>query len=214
MPDKIIDLSLTLYNGAPAFSTDPRFNLAPHGTLAALGFNISRITTSSHQGTHLDVPRHFFDAGQSVDQIEANRFVTPAFKINLRRKKPGEAIEPGDLREYGQRITAGSGILLETGWDAVFPRDEYFSDFPYITVELAKYFADRKINLLGLDIPTPNFADWKIIHGILLGSKIILVESLANLQEISRDSFLFIGLPLKIKGADGSPIRAVALERD
>jgi arylformamidase len=214
MPDKIIDLSLALYNGAPTFKTDPRFSRTPHGTLATLGFNLSRITTSSHQGTHLDVPRHFFDAGEPVDQIQVNRFVTPAFKINLRRKKPGEAIEPGDLQESDGRITAGRSVLLETGWDAVFPRQEYFRDFPCITVDLANFFADRKINLLGLDIPTPNLVDWKIIHEILLGSGIIVVESLANLQEISQDSFLFIGLPLKIKDADGSPIRAVALERD
>jgi arylformamidase len=212
MSYKVIDLSLDLYNGAPTFNMDPKFNITQHSTVDTLGYNISRVTMSTHQGTHLDAPRHFFYEGRTVDKIRANRFTAKAFKVDLSHKKPKEPILPEDLKAYDDRIIKGATILLETGWNAVFPKPEYFSDFPYVTVELTDYLCEREINLLGLDIPTPNPTDWVIVHQKLLKKEIIVVESLTNLKEITADEFLFVGLPLKFKGADGSPVRAIAIE--
>ena len=212
MSYKVIDLSLDLYNGAPTFSMDPKFNITQHSTVDTLGYNISRVTTSTHQGTHLDAPRHFFYEGTPVDEIDVARFTRKAFKIDLSRKQPREPIVPEDLRAYDGKITQGATVLLQTGWDAVFPKPEYFSDFPYISVELADYFCERGINLLGLDLPTPNPKDWVIVHQHFLKKGIIVVESLCNLKGITQEEFFFVGLPLKFSGADGSPIRAIAIE--
>jgi kynurenine formamidase len=52
------------------------------------------------------------------------------------------------------------------------------------------------------------------VHLALLGRGILIIEELANLDRLPAPRFQFVGLPLKIKGATGSPIRAVAIIED
>ena len=63
--------------------------------------------------------------------------------------------------------------------------------------------------MLGMDTPTLS-VDWYEVHHVLLGREIVVVETLNNLDQVP-DEFVFMGLPLNIKGRDGSPIRAVAI---
>lgn len=49
------------------------------------------------------------------------------------------------------------------------------------------------------------------VHNILLGAGMVLVKNLTNLEAVPAPSFLFAGFPLKIRDADGSPVRAVAI---
>jgi len=63
-----------------------------------------------------------------------------------------------------------------------------------------------------MDMPTPNGADWKYVHIKLLGAGTLIVEGLANMEQLPTDEpFTFIALPLKLKGRDGSPVRAIAM---
>ncbi len=93
----------------------------------------------------------------------------------------------------------------------MFGRPEFFTDLPSLTVEAARWIAQRRIGLLGMDVPTPSTADSRECHQILLGrpAEIVIVEGLANLERLPKE-FTFIGFPLNIVGRDGSPIRAVA----
>jgi kynurenine formamidase len=50
------------------------------------------------------------------------------------------------------------------------------------------------------------------VHQILLQAKIVIVESLANLDQIRQETVYFVALPLKIVDCDGSPVRAIAIE--
>lgn len=214
MKYKVIDLSMEMYPGIQTMPMDPKFDITQHCTLDTLGYNLSRITMSTHQSTHLDAPRHFFYEGQTVDKIPAERFVGKAIKIDLRHKRAKEVITPQDLKAYDDRIVKGANILLDTGWDETLPDAKYFSDFPYVTTELADYLASRQINLVGMDMPTPNPTDWQYVHKRLLDAGVIIVEGLVNMKEISGDECTLVALPLKLKDADGSPIRAVAIEGD
>ena len=63
-----------------------------------------------------------------------------------------------------------------------------------------------------MDMPTPNGNAWKVVHETLLGGDTLVVEGLSNMEEITADEFTFVALPLKLKGRDGSPIRAIAIE--
>lgn len=212
MESKIIDLSLSIYHNAPTFKNDPECSVVVHNTIDSTGYNITQISMSTHQGTHLDAPYHFFDNGMTVDQIPLETVIGKAVKINLTQKKPKDPITVDDLLPYEACIQKGSRIILHTGWDKIFPCKEYFSDFAYITMELADWLAGKEIALLGMDMPTPNPKDWIYVHHALLGQGIIVVEGLANLGKITQDDFLFIAVPLRITGRDGSPVRAVALE--
>lgn len=208
---KYIDLTADMYDGAPTMPMDPKLSVSWHCGLDTLGYNLSRVTMSTHQGTHFDAPRHFFDEGESIDQISIERCIVRAVKVDLTSKKPKEAITVADLEPYADQIASGLCVLLYTGWDKVFPKNEFFSDFPFISRELAEWFVLKKVGLVGMDMPTPNGSDWKYIHEKMLGNGTLIVEGLANMEDLADDAFTFVAPPLRLRGRDGSPVRAIAI---
>jgi len=208
----IIDLTAPMFDGASTMPMDPKLSISRHCTLNTLGYNLSRVIMSTHQGTHLDAPKHFFDKGECVDEIALTRCITKAVKVDLTGKEPGAAIEPSDLEPFADKIEHGCSVLLQTGWEKYYPEDTYFSGFPYVSKSLADWFATKEIKLVGMDMPTPNGVDWKYVHVKMLGAGILIVEGLTNMGQLpEKEEFTFYALPLKLKGCDGSPIRAFAI---
>ncbi|MDR1287532.1 MAG: cyclase family protein [Treponema sp.] len=212
----IIDLTAPMFDGAPTMPMDPKMSLTWHCSLDTLGYNLSRLTTSTHQGTHMDAAKHFYKDGECIDEVSLDRCIVRAVKADLTGKKPGDPIEPADLEPYekfiGQGPARGTGILLHTGWDKKFPDQSFFSGFPYVTKGLADWFTEKKAGLVGMDMPTPNGTDWKYVHIKMLGAGILIVEGLANMERLPWDTlFTFYSLPLKLQGRDGSPVRAIAI---
>jgi len=211
---KLIDLSHPLEGGQRVFPEDPPISVEIHHTIDSIGYNLTKVSLSSHQGTHLDAPYHFFDNGETVDQIDLHRFYGPATVVDL---APGGALEARtpltaqSFEPHADLFQPGARILYRTGWDRMFGRPEFFTDSPTLTLGAARWIADRKIGLLGMDTPTPS-EDWLECHHILLrsGTEIVIVEGLTRLEQLP-ESFVFIGFPLNLKGRDGSPIRAVAV---
>jgi kynurenine formamidase len=209
---KIIDLTAPMFDGAPTMPMDPKLSISWHCSLETLGYNLSRVTTSTHQGTHMDAARHFYNDGETVDQISLDRCVVRAVRVDLTAKKPGEAIEPVDLKPYEKFIDQGASVLLHTGWDKKFPNQSFFSGFPYVSKGLADWFVEKKTGIVGMDMPTPNGEDWKYVHVKMLGAGVIIVEGLAKMEELPLNTlFTFYSLPLKLQGRDGSPVRAIAI---
>lgn len=210
---KLIDLSHPLLHGQPNFPYDPKLSIIPHGSVETLGYNMTQLSLASHQGTHLDAPYHFYNDGRTIDQMPLDHFYGPAALVDL---APGGALEPGTpltvamFAEHAAKFTPGARVLYRTGWDRQAGRPEYFSKFPTLTLEAARWIAERRIRLLGMDTPTPS-TDWKECHLILLAPnvEIVIVEGLTRLEQLP-PAFTFIGFPLNIAGRDGSPIRAVA----
>jgi kynurenine formamidase len=213
MQKKIVDLTADIYNGVSTMPMDPKCSVTEHCNLDTLGYNLSRLTLSTHQGTHMDAPFHFFKDGKTIDKIDLSRCIVSAFRVDVTYKKEKESITIEDLLKYEVQIDKGLSPILYTGWENRLSQKEYFSDFPYISIELAEWFVKKKIKLLGLDFPCPNVTDWKLIHEILLSNSVIIVEGLVNLKELGNDEFTFYTLPLKIKGRDGSPVRAIAIKK-
>ncbi len=211
---KLIDLSHPLEHGQLNFPWDPKISVLPHNSVASIGYNITQISLSTHQGTHLDAPFHFYDDGKTVDQMRLEQFYGPATLVDL---APGKRLAPKtpltvDMFEpHAKKFQAGAKIIYRTGWSRMFGKPQYFSDFPTLTLDAARWIADHRIGLLGMDTPTPS-TDWKECHHILLkdGVEIVIVEGLTNLEKLP-ERFGFVGFPLNIKGRDGAPIRAVAV---
>lgn len=209
---KLIDLSAPLYDGAPGMDMDPKISITWHCTLETLGYNLSRLVTSLHQGTHMDAQKHFYHDGETIDQIPLERLVVKAVRVDLTGKAPDSPITPADLKPVEKYLDQGCGVLLHTGWDKKFPDPAFFSGFPYVSKELADWFVEKKTGLVGMDLPTPNGHDWKYVHLKMLGARIVIVEGLANLEQLPLDrAFTFFSLPLKLQGRDGSPVRAIAM---
>jgi kynurenine formamidase len=211
---KLIDMSYPLEHGQLTFPWDPKISVVVHNTVSSIGYNITQFSLSSHQGTHLDAPFHFYDDGKTIDQMELQQFYGPACLIDL---APGGYLEAKTpltvemFENHQDKFQPGAKIVYRTGWERMFGKPEFYSDFPSLTLEAAEWIAERGIGLLGMDTPTPS-TDWKECHHILLKEnvEIVIVESLTNLNQLPEE-FTFIGFPLNLKGRDGAPIRAVAL---
>jgi len=209
-----VDLSHPLEQGQATFPDDPKLSILPFHTIGAIGYNLTLVSMSSHQGTHLDVPFHFFDDGKTLDQVPLERFFGPATLVDL---APGGALEPKTpitvemFLPHESKFQPGAKVLYRTGWDHAFGTPEFFTDFPTLTLAAARWIAAKRIGLLGMDTGTPS-VDWKECHWTLLGkdAEIILVEGLANLDKLP-ERFTFVGFPMNLKGRDGSPVRAVAI---
>jgi kynurenine formamidase len=210
----LIDLSHPLEQGQFTFPDDPKLVILPYHSIPTIGYNLTLVSMSSHQGTHLDAPFHFFDDGKTLDQLPLEKFFGPATLVDF---APGGMLEPKTpltvemFLPHEHKFQPGAKVIYRTGWDRKFGQPEFFSDFPTLTLDAARWIAAKRIGLLGMDTGTPS-NDWKECHWILLGkeAEIVLVEGLANLDQLP-GQFTFIGFPLNLKGRDGSPIRAVAV---
>lgn len=205
---------MEIFDGAPPFPGDTACEVKSYHTIAEAGYNTTKLSLSSHHGTHLDAPLHFLSDGFGVDRIDLGKCVGPAVLIDMSHKAPKSSIDVDDLAPYARRLDKGARVVLRTGWDRVYPDPRYFTDFPNITLDAATWLAEQEIALLGMDMPTPNGeSDDAVaqVHRVLLQAEVVIVEWLASLNEITGDTFFLIAAPLKIRGCDGSPIRALAI---
>ena len=112
-------------------------------------------------------------------------------------KNAKEEITIDDFRQHEPLLTEGAKIIYETGWHKNFGADNFFTEFPTMTLEASKYLASKKIRLIGMDTPTPSY-DWYEVHHVLLGAEIVIVETLNNLDQ-APDAFIFMGFSAQYK---------------
>lgn len=212
MSRRIIDLTLTLYNGIRGLETEPKT------TFAEIGCNTTTLHLYSHAGTHMDAPLHFVHGGDTIDNINLGVCIGPAEVIDLTHKEPNSKIHVEDLAPHTERIQPGVRLLLRTDWYRHAEMEDYRPEMPRISAELATWLVERRVALLGVE--TPSVASLRMgigaeiteVHQILLNGGVVIVEALANLDQLQRDTIHLTVLPLKIRGCDGSPVRAVAIE--
>jgi kynurenine formamidase len=124
-------------------------------------------------------------------------------------------------------IEQGDAVLFNFGWAVNWTNPSKYNDSfigtgenqgsPGIGVEVANWLIERKVGLVGGDSccvevrgPVPKES---VHHLLFLRHGIPLLENL-DLAELARDEtneFLFLGLPERIRGATGSPIRPIAV---
>ncbi len=211
---RIIDLTHVVTNAMPVFPGDPEVIIRPSALGAEKQYLVSKVTIGTHTGTHVDAPRHLMPQGISVDQLDIGSLIGWAQVLDLPRKSECSEIGVSDLRAFEKQIGEGSRLLLCTGWGKYFGQPRYFTDFPGISEEAAEWLASRRIGLLGIEQPSTHPVKHRQTHEILLSRGVVLVESLANLQELTMNRVYLIVLPLKLLGADGAPARVVAIEED
>ena len=212
---KVIDLTLTISEKIATFPGSPQPNFINWETIEKDGYNLELLFLSSHTGTHMDAPYHFLKKGSKIDQIMTKRLVTEAVLLKV-RKDANQSITKIDIKKFEKKfgvIEDGSTVIFHTGWQRNISKKSYFLKNPGLAVSAAKYLVSKKINLVGIDAPSIDLGkDAKFsVHQILAKSGILIVENLANLEKINSEKFHFIAAPLKLKGATGSPIRAIAL---
>ena len=118
----------------------------------------------------------------------------------------------------GVAIQPSSVVLYYTGWSKKWASPwEYIRDYPGMDREAMEYLADRGVICVGADAPSiDSYAEVKTVrvqpaHIVCREREILNIENLGRVDLVPKHEYFFVGLPLKIKGASGSPIRAIAI---
>jgi len=226
---KLIDLTRMLISGMPVYPGDPGYESETVATYAKDGFLTSRWKMVSHLGTHVDSPLHYVPRSWSIDKIPLETFYGPAAVISLAeplkktRSSPAR-ITPAMLEKYRDAFSEGERILIYTGWEKKYGESQYFTSFPSLTVEASQWIVNHNMKLLGFDTPSISSlrtedentaSEDAVCHRILLRNKppVIILEGLVNLEQLPvwPKKFTLSCFPWKIEGADGCPVRAVAI---
>ena len=168
--------------------------------------NLTTLSASAHSGTHVDAPLHFLPDGDSMDGLAFEALIGPARVIGL---DSVEAIGSAELRSA--MIGAGERILFRTrNSDRRLLEGPFTEDFVYLTVDGARYLADRRIQTVGIDYLSIGGIkhDLAETHSALMEAGIWIIEGL-DLTHVLPGRYEMICLPLRIAGAEGAPARAV-----
>ena len=199
-----LDISQPLTNDIAVWPGDIPFNFE-------LGFtkeqtesvNIGQIKVGVHTGTHGDAPFHFNDEGKTIDEIDINVYIGKAKVIDV----AGFPLIDQYVLEK-MELNNVERILFKTNPN----RDpKTFPDtFTVFDPSAAKYLKKLGVVLIGTDAPSvdPEHSKSLKAHHAFHENDIFILENLL-LNEVQPGDYELIALPLKIVGADGSPVRAV-----
>ena len=210
-----VDLSVPVDAGTQVFPGDPVFSSRPHTTVAREGYNVQALSMGSQTGTHIDAPFHFDPTGLRVDQLDLALLAGPAAILDVRGRAPRERLTWADLGE--PVLAPGTIVLLHTGWSAYYGTPEYFAH-PYLDSDACRRLLGAGVATIGLDAPnidvTPTADDpgeGYPVHHLVAGVGGVIAENLTGLDAVDfADPFVSL-LPLRLTGADGAPVRAVAM---
>lgn len=214
----IIDLSLLISHHMPRHPAPhlPEVEVVPVATHDVARRSVQKLVLGTHVATHVDAPFHALADGATLDQIPLDRFVGQAVRVDVAGKLGKDAIDVADIEHAIDDLTPGARVILATGWlTKAWPSPAYFTEGPFLTRAAARFLADRRPLLLGMDFPNVDSSDETKPgipapnHQILLGTGMVLLENLANLEKVPR-TFGLIAVPLRIAGGDGCPVRALA----
>jgi len=213
---KIFDISRTLSAELPPWPGDVRFTYQVNGRIAeGSSVNVGSINMSLHNGTHADASYHFDDNGWTMEQAKLETYFGPAVVVDLTERYARTAgatrlpqVQISDLEPAADELEASGRLLLKSG---VWRDPKVFPDpIPTVARDVPAWLKARGVKLLGLDVPSVDEIDAKelVNHHALGAAGIHIVESL-DLRGVAAGRYDFLALPLKIAGADGSPVRAI-----
>jgi arylformamidase len=201
----LIDISPSLrvgmgvFPGDAAFAVSQTFAIGPYCPV-----NVASIAMSTHCGAHVDAPLHYDPAGASIDTLDLADFIGPARVIDARGT--------GALCGYEEIASALDGApprlllrLMDRGDELAWP-----TGFRALAPETVERLARRGIRLIGVDVPSidPEASKDLPSHMACRRHDLRIVENLV-LADVAPGDYELIALPLKLRGLDAAPVRAV-----
>jgi arylformamidase len=204
---RIHDISIPLRAGVAVWPGDAEYE--HHWTMKRTDgapVNVSQVRLSVHTGSHADAPLHFLDEGAGIDEVPLDRYFGPARVVDIRGKA---LIRREDLA--GIDLTVAPRVLFRT--DAWTDYQRFPESIPVMKPDVPEFLAKQGVFLVGLDVPSVDVLDSKelSVHNALAARGISILESLA-LRGIAAGVYHLVALPLRLQGADGSPVRAILIE--
>ncbi|MEO8909205.1 MAG: cyclase family protein [Gemmatimonadaceae bacterium] len=206
---RIYDVSVPIRTGGLVYPGNPEIDIELQQAVAkGASANVSYIRFGSHTGTHADAARHFFDDGQSVDQIPLERLIGRALLLSF----PDDLLVIGAANLRQHDLKGQTRILLRTRNSALLSKKEFAKDYTYLAPDGAQYLVDSGIELVGIDyLSIEQFhSGHHKTHRTLLEKSVVILEGL-DLSVPPPGEYQLICLPLRIEGCDGAPARAVLI---
>lgn len=202
---KYIDLSYEINSDMPVYPGDIAVDLKKANNYKEDGFNGYTLLSAMHAGTHIECPMHMVSDERYISELDLERFIGNAILLDVRGQM---SIELKD--EYFKNIKEGDIVLLYTGWESKYGSQEYYENHPVVSDKFAEFLVQKKIKILGVDMPSPDSNPFSI-HKMLLGNNICILENLTNLSKLLYvEDLQVFAQPLKIR-AEASLVRAVAV---
>lgn len=225
----IIDLSQDIYEGIPVYKDLPQVKMTIHNSHEEWsGITnpikktpaVHKLELGEHTGTHVDAINHMAKEyeGKSIDTMPLSMFYTEGICLDFSYKGLKELIEPEEIekacKEAGLEIKKRDTVLLYTNHYRSYFNSTNWGNGPGVSVATARWLGEKKIAAFGVETMSPGVPKIsnKEVHHICGELNFTHYENMINLHLlINRGRFRFIGLPLKIRGGTGSPVRAVAV---
>ncbi len=208
----LIDLTHLMQADMPVFPGTPQPSFEVVHTIPEHGFSQLDIHTYTHMGTHIDAPFHMVANGKTLDELPIEQFIGKTTILDLSSLGKKE-IEVKDLLVYENKIRKVDFVIFDLGWRDKWGGPEFFQEFPCLNLEAARWLTQFDLKGVGMDTCSVDPIDAEIyhIHHTILGNGMIIIENLTALEQVEAEFFQFQCFPLKIRRADGCPVRAVAM---
>ncbi len=225
---RVVDLTHPIRPGTPIWPGDPPVEFETVATIQSDGYFLRRFSMGEHSGTHISTASALFDQGSGPDSIAPEALITPAVVIDSRSRTgmdPDYMLAVDHIVEWERRhgkITAGSIVLLLTGWRLYWGEPERFINrgadgqmhTPGFTSETVSFlFEERSAIGIGTDthgVDAGRDPDLKASREALSRSSLVL-ECLNNVDQLpAKGATLVIGR-LPLVGGSGSPACVLAL---
>lgn len=167
--------------------------------------SLSSLTTTVHVGSHADAPIHYGKGGRTIEAQPLELYVGPAVLVRVDSAR-GRAITAQDL---AGRVPFGTErLIIATG---SFPNPEHWNaDFASLDPALISWLHLRGVRLVVVDVPSVDRGDSKDLptHAEFFAHDMSIIEGVV-LDGVAEGRYELIALPLRIEGADASPVRAI-----
>ena len=204
MKNEWIDITQTISTRIATWPGDTPFEYELTATKEEGGAaNVGTIKASLHTGTHADAPFHYVNEGKTLDMLDVNMYIGRAKVVSVLG-----ASEIGREELEGFDLTGVERLLIKTV-DTSTP-EKFPERINTLRENIGPFLKEKGIFLIGTDQNSVDAIDSKelLAHHSLFNNDVYILENLV-LENVEPGDYDLIALPLKIEGADGSPIRAV-----
>lgn len=210
------------------------FGCTPEDLPDRQGWGNETVTLSTHAGTHMDAPWHYFPTcagapSKRIDEVPLEDCFGEGVVLDLLGREAGERVDEDAVRAAADAaggIRPRDIVLLHFGYDRAFGTAEYWNRYPGLTAAATRWIIEQGVKVIGTDavgfdrdfpsIAADFAADhdgsklWEA-HRVGMTHEYFQIEKLTNLDRLPTRGFKVACFPVKVARASAAWVRPVAM---